>query len=182
MDVIEKTKNYFLNTVKESGPKFWYLDRHLPEVEKWAHKILERKPDANKEIVMLSVWLHDIGQMIGDQGLDHAINSETEAKRFLSQEGIDPHILNEVARCVRAHRCKDVQPESLEAKILAVADSASHMTDIVYIDMAARGDKEGAKAKLERDFRDKGLFPELQKESRPLYEAWKKLLDVYPSV
>jgi hypothetical protein len=56
------------------------------------------------------------------------------------------------------------------------------MTDIVYIDMAARGDKEGAKAKLERDFRDKGLFPELQKESKPLYEAWKQLLEVYPSV
>ena len=69
---------------------------------------------------------------------------------------------------------------SLEAKIIAVADSASHMTDTVYIDMASRGEIEGAKAKLERDFRDEGLFPDLQEESRPLYEAWKKLLEAYP--
>ncbi len=180
MDIVEVTKEYFLKTVKKAGPEYFYLERHLPEVEKWAKKILIRKPEANETIVMLGVWLHDIGQILGNQENDHAINSEKEAKRFLKENDIDEEVVNAVAHCVRAHRCKDIQPQTLEAKIVAVADSASHMTDIIYIDMASRGDIEDAKAKLERDFRDKGLFPEFQEESKALYEAWKRLLEVFP--
>jgi len=180
VDIIEKTKKHLLATVEKYGHDYDYLLRHLSEAEKWAQKILDEKPEADRKIVMLSVWLHDIGQMIGDRKTDHAINSEIEAKRFLKEEGVDYIIIEKVAHCVRSHRCKDVQPETLEAKILAAADSSSHMTDIIYIDMAYEGRVEEAKQKLERDFRDKGLFPEFQEKSKPLYEAWKKLLEVYP--
>lgn len=179
MDLVDKTKQHFLESVKKAGSEYNYLSRHLTQVEKWAIKILQRKPEADKELVMLGVWLHDIGQVVGDKQNDHAINSEAEAKRFLGKEEADNELINKVAHCVRAHRCKDIQPETLEAKIVAVADSASHMTDIVYIDMASKGNIEDAKTKLERDFRDEGLFPELQRESRPLYEAWKKLLEIF---
>lgn len=180
MDLINKTKQHFLASVKKAGSEYDYLNRHLPQVEKWAVKILQRKAGANKKVVMLAVWLHDIGQVIGDKKNDHAINSEVEARRFLEKEEVEEKLINKIAHCVRAHRCKNIQPQTLEARIVAVADSASHMTDIVYIDMASRGDIEDAKAKLERDFRDKGLFPEFKEESRPLYEAWKKLLEVFP--
>lgn len=180
MDIVEITKEYFLKVVRDAGSKYSYLERHLPQVERWAKKIINKKPEANETVVMLGVWLHDIGQILGNQDNDHAINSEIEAKRFLKENNVDEMVIKEVAHCVRAHRCKDIQPETLEAKIVAVADSASHMTDIVYIDMASRGEIEDAKAKLERDFRDKGLFPELQEESRALYEAWKRLLEAFP--
>ena len=173
-------KEHFLNTVKSAGSEYDYLLRHLPLVEKWAKKLLKMYPQANEEVVLSGVWSHDIGQVIGDKKADHAINSEVEVRRFLEIMNVDDEIINQVAHCARSHRCKDIQPNSLEARILAVADSASHMTDIVYIDMFNRGDYDAGLGKLERDFRDVGIFPELQTKMKPIYDAWKKLLEVYP--
>ena len=157
----------------------FYLPRHVAEAEKWAKKILQKYPKADKEIILLSVWLHDIGQTIGDNN-DHAVESEIESRRFLVNEGVSSEKIERIAHCVRAHRCRDVQPETLEARLLAAIDSISHMTDFCYIDMASTNTKEVALEKLERDYRDIGLFPKLQKEIILLYQAWKKLLSVYP--
>lgn len=181
MNIVSETKEYFLEIAKKNfNIDNYYLEKHVNEVEKWALKILEIKREANRDIVLLGVWLHDIGQLVGHKNIDHAINSEFEAKRFLSEKGVNMDIINRVAHCVRAHRCKDVQPSTLEARIVAACDSASHMTDIVYVDMASRGEIDSAKAKLERDYRDKSLIPEISKELDVLYLAWKKLLEVFP--
>jgi predicted O-methyltransferase YrrM len=77
---------------------------------------------------------------------------------------------------VRAHRCRDVQPETLEAKLVAFSDSASHLVDSVYIDMIKKGNGEQVLSKLERDYRDLALIDGMQKEYQPLYEARKQLL------
>jgi hypothetical protein len=175
-----KVKEHFISTVKTAGAEYDYLLRHLLQVEKWAKKLLKMYPQANEEIVLSGVWSHDIGQVVGNKEIDHAVNSEVEIKLFLKELNIDEGVINQVAHCARSHRCKDIQPNTIEAKILATADSSSHMTDIVYIDMFNRGDYDAALGKLERDFRDVGLFPELQSDMKPLYEAWKKLLEVYP--
>ncbi len=177
-----KIKEYFIKTATNAGTKYDYLLRHLPQVEKWAKKLLSRYPAADEEIVLAGVWMHDIGQILGDKEADHAVNSEAEVRKYLSGLNADPETIDKVAHCARAHRCKDIQPNTLEAKIVAAADSASHMTDIVYIDMTNRGDYDAAKQKLERDFRDVGIFPELQETLKPLYEAWKKLMEVYPKL
>lgn len=176
----KKAKTHFVTTIKKAGPKYDYLLRHLPQVEKWAKKLLVMYPNANKEIVLLGVWLHDIGQVVGNKEVDHAIKSEKETRSFLKGLGANAQTIEKVAHCARSHRCKDIKPNTLEAKIITAADSASHMTDIVYIDMFNKGDFEGGMQKFERDFRDVGVFPELQKSLKPLYEAWKKLLEIYP--
>lgn len=177
---VELAKKHVYENAKAAGPECDHLFRHLPEVDKWANKLLARFPDADKIVVRIGVWMHDIGKTIGNQSVDHAINSETETLRYLREIQLPEDVISQVAHCARAHRCKDVQPESIEAKIIAAADSASHFTDIVYADMARRGDIEGALAKLERDNRDVNLLPGLQNEINPIYEAWKHLLEVYP--
>jgi len=156
--VHESVKEHFINSVKQAGVEYGYLLRHLPQVEKWAKKLLNLYLQADEEVVFCGVWSHDIGQVIGDKETDHAINSEIEIKRFLTEQGAKPDFIDKVAHCARSHRCKDVQPSPLEAKILAVADSASHMTDIVYLDMFSRDDYDLALGKLERDYRDVGFF------------------------
>ncbi len=87
-----------------------------------------------------------------------------------------------MAHCVRSHRNKDVAPESIEAKILTVADSASHMTCITYTDMLIRNPIDVVMGKLERDRRDIGLLPEGQKYAEDLYQQWKILLDLIKSL
>lgn len=179
-EIIEETKAHFLRATEEGNPVYPYLPRHVGEVERWARKILGNHPEADEEIVRLSVWLHDIGHTTGDRDTDHALQSAVEAERFLSEKGLAPGRVEQVVHCVRAHRCRDVQPETIEARIVAAADSASHMTDIDYLVHASNGSRDYALEKLERDYRDVGLFPELQKEITPLYEGWKRLLSVYP--
>ncbi|MDO8558877.1 MAG: hypothetical protein Q7R84_00950 [bacterium] len=62
-----------------------------------------------------------------------------------------------------------------------MADSASHFTDGCYMDMAMNGIKKLALEKLDRDYRDVGIFPKLKKEITPIYNVWKNLINVYPN-
>ncbi len=183
--IIEKAKELFLQVIGDFGSDPYGLSSHVPEVEKWARKLLKKHPDADEEIVLLSVWLHDIGHYPPTES-DHAVRSEERAKAFLEKEDYPAEQMGRVLHCVRAHRCKDVMPASFEAKLVAAADSASHMTDSMYFNMS-RVDKEKkqefrAYAKLERDMRDVALFPELQEELKDICAAWKLLLKAYEHI
>lgn len=178
MDIIEKTKEYFYE-IFESHDDIFSLRSHLPEVEKWAKKILIDHPEADPEIVLVSVWLHDISHYSGDKNTDHAERSEVIARRFLIEQNYAADRMERILHCVRAHRNRDVQPETIEAKIIACADSASHMTDIAYLVIIKTGRFEYTKTKIERDYADLAIFPEIQKKLTPLYKDWKKLVDDY---
>ncbi len=185
MDIVEKTKQHFLDKFEAGkADAYPYLPRHVETVEKWANKLRKDYPEADKEVVLVSVWLHDIGQTFGDRNKDHAKKAETEARAFLKDLQYSDIKTDAVAHCVRSHRCRDVQPETIEAKILAAADSASHFTDINYIvhltDDSKEHGREYATEKVERDYRDLGILPGLRDELSPLYKAWKQLFNVFP--
>jgi hypothetical protein len=177
---VELTKDHLLRSVEVGDPNFSYIPRHITQVKRWSDRLLSLKPEADSEIVYLSVYLHDIGFVIGDPNQDHAVNSEIEARRWLTEIGYPYEKIEKVAHSVRAHRCKDVKPETIEAVLLAVADSASHLTDVTYREIAKIESKEQALKKLERDFKDIGIFPEIQQELIPYYICWKSVLEIYP--
>ncbi|MFH1714522.1 MAG: HD domain-containing protein [Candidatus Nealsonbacteria bacterium] len=178
--LIEKAKNHCLKVLLKKKDRICvYLPGHIISVQKWAEKMIKKYPGVDKEVLLLSIWLHDIGHATAGH-MDHNIGSEKETRSFLKRIKVKNEEIEKVAHCVRAHRCKDIKPETIEAKILAFADSASHMIDGCYVDMLMEGKKELAIEKLERDYRDVGIFPEMKKEIKPLYEAWKQLLRVYP--
>lgn len=184
-DVVGMAKKHFLEKFDAGkADAYPYLPRHVETVEKWAKKLLRSWPKANNEIVLVSVWLHDIGQTFGDIEVDHSKKAETEADIFLTSLSYPRHKIEAVGHCVRAHRCNDVQPATIEAKILAAADSASHFTDINYIvhltDNSKEHGRDYAIAKIERDYRDLDILPNLKQELTPLYNAWKELFNVFP--
>ena len=184
--IIEKAKTQFQQMVNNFGSDPYHLISHVPEAEKWAKFMLKKYPQANEEVVLLAVWLHDIGHYPIPTDIDHAIRSEQRAEEFLVSESYPKDEMKEVLHCVRAHRCSDVIPETLEAKIMAFIDSASHMTDSMYFDIA-RDDKEKndsfrVYAKMERDLRDLASFPEIQKDMIGIYNAWKKLIEEYEKI
>lgn len=164
--------------MEETRPDIYRLIVHITEVEKWARKFFELFPDADQEVVTLAVYLHDISQYCcGDE--DHAVASEKMAKEFLIKNKYDSSKSKQVLYCIRSHRCKDVLPQTLEAKIMAGLDSASHFTYNPYLSMAIEGKIQQAREKLERDYRDLEMFPEIKKLATPLYADWHKLLDDY---
>lgn len=179
---VEKAKEFFYEMFRDN-PDPYSLIPHLPAVEKWANFILEKHPEADREVVLLGVWLHDRGYY-PLQEEDHAITGEKVARDFLKSIGLNEDKIEKVARCVRRHRCRDMQPETIEEKIIAFSDSASHMTTAMYINILSDNKKSGydAKSKLERDFRDLSYFPEVKELMQPLYEAWEKLITEYEKI
>lgn len=185
-ELLEKARCEFLKMIDEFGSDPFNLCTHLKEMEKWAKFMLNRYPQADEEVILLSVWLHDIGHYPVPTEIDHAIRSEQRAEEFLSRENYPEDKRKEVLHCVRAHRCSDVLPKTLEAKITAFIDSASHMTDFMYFRMA-KEDKEKKEtlrvyAKMERDLRDLSAFPEIKDEMMGLYNAWTNLIQEYEKI
>jgi HD superfamily phosphohydrolase len=183
---IRKAKKLFKKTIDDFDSDPYRLLDHVLEVEKWAKYMLKKYPEADKSVVMLSVWLHDIGHYPLTTKVDHAVRGEQRAKKFLEQESVSEELKQKVLHCVRAHRCKDVLPKTLEAKIIAFVDSASHLTDDLYFDIA-RKDKVakrpfGVYSKIDRDLRDLSLFPEIKKDLFELKESWVKLLKAYEKI
>ncbi|VVB75335.1 HD domain protein [uncultured archaeon] len=181
--LIEKAKKAFLDGIKEYGQDPYGLMQHVTELERWAKLLLKKYPEADSEVVLLGVWLHDFGHYQVNPDEDHAITSERKAKKLLGEEKMEEKRLGMVLHCVRSHRCRDVAPKTIEARILACADSVSHMTDTVYLEIARsnklKNYKYSSLEKLERDYRDASIFPEIKKEITPLYNAWKALLEAY---
>lgn len=185
-EIVEKAKKEFYHMVDDFGSDPYHLLSHVPKVEKLAEYMLKKYTEADAEVVLLSAWLHDLGHYPVPAEIDHAIRGEERSRVFLEKEHYPEDKMNKVLHCIRAHRCRDIMPDSLEAKIVACIDSASHMLDFVYLDMA-QGDKENkrefsAYLKMERDYRDLGSFPEIQNEFEGIYEAWKELIKAYEKI
>ena len=174
--LVDTTRTHFSETVARGNAPYPFVPRHVDEAERWALRILSDRAAADEDVVVLSVWLHEIGLALGDVAHDHAVTSEVETRPYLDSEGVPADRIEKMAHCVRAHRCNDVQPGSPEARVLAAADSAAHLTDINYIVMASEASSVAALEKLERDFRDLSLVTGLQEQLGPIYQAWKQLL------
>ncbi|MEI8344079.1 MAG: HD domain-containing protein [Candidatus Moraniibacteriota bacterium] len=186
LQIVEKAEIEFEKMVSDFGSDPYHLMPHVPEAKKWAKLMVKKYPQADEEVVLLAVWLHDLGHYPLPTEIDHAIRSEERAREFLKKENYSEEKMEKVLHCVRAHRCRDVMPETLEAKIIAFADSASHMTDTMYFVMA-KSDRENGEAprvfaKMDRDMRDLASFPEVQGELVELFEAWKVLLKAYEKI
>lgn len=181
--ILWKAKDLFEKKVSDYWSDPYNLIEHIWELERWTNYLCNRYKEADREIVLLWVYLHDIGHYPLPCEIDHAVRSEEIAKDFLTKEKYDEEKTKKVLHVVRAHRCADVIPESLEAKILAFCDSASHMTWNMYFPMCKDDEKEAKEfrvvSKIERDFRDLDFFPEIKKEIEPLYKAWKNLIEEY---
>ncbi len=181
--IIEKAKYLFKQIVNDFGSDPYHLLSHVSEAVKWAVFMLKKYPQADREVVLLAVCLHDIGHYMNPAEVDHAVLGEERVKIFLEKENYSKGKTKKVLHCIRAHRCKDVLPKTLEAKIIAFIDSASHFTDFVYLDMAKENksnkDKFKAFGKIDRDYRDLSFFPEIKEQLTDLYNAWKILLKAF---
>jgi HD superfamily phosphodiesterase len=177
----EKTKEFSLENFRQN-PRFKTFPDHYYFVEASAMRFCDFYPEADKEAVKLAVWLHDIGNFVkGEQENDHAVVSEREAKKFLAENDVPVEMAEKVLHAVRSHRNKDVTPATIEAKIVAAADSASHLVgDGVFTYILRRYGKEYTMGKLERDWRDLNILPEAGIELKDLYKSWKEIIENYP--
>lgn len=98
---------------------------HVQRVLHAALRIAATEPDADPDVVILAVLLHDVGRMAPDAapGANHAELGAEMAREILLREGWDEDIAAHVHSCVQSHSYgKKHPPRSIEAKILYDAD------------------------------------------------------------
>lgn len=137
-------------------------------------KILADKYNADKEIVMIAAWLHDIAS-ITDYALyeEHHIHGAEMAREILSKLSYEETKILLVQNCIRNHRGSvSIDKRNIEEVCVADADAISHFDSVpnllylAYVErqMNIEEGKRFVKGKLERSFR------KLSPESKEFYE------------
>ena len=166
---------------KECENDNWSWDYHMVSVVKYANQ-LACKLGADKEIVEISAWLHDITRLKGDPE-NHHISGPIEAERILKELNYSQEKIDKIKHCIHAHRgSQSIKRETLEAECVASADAMAHFDNVpalLYVAFVKRQMKieEGktwVRNKLERSW--KKLIPEAKEIALPKYEAVKLLL------
>lgn len=155
---------------------------HIEAVVKNAEKLAE-KYGADKEIVIIAAWLHDIAS-ITDYAMyeEHHIYGASIAKEILNELHYEKEKIELVQECILNHRGSvNREKNSREELCVADADAISHFDNVPSLLYLAYGERkmgieEGVKfvkAKLERSYN------KLSDESKEFYnEKCKQVMEV----
>jgi len=184
MNIVLEIKNFVENECKKPSSKYGYepFPFHFVPVVQYAEKLAD-KLGGDKEIILISAWLHDIGSIIfGRQ--DHHITGAKIAEEKLNELGYPPQKIELVKKCILNHRGSQQNfRESLEEQILTEADVLSNFENITGIFKAAfvyeNLDQEQAKNSVRKKLENKynQLHFDMSKDMiKPKYEAVMLLL------
>ena len=133
-DIIEKTKFFATDLLTNSlDPKHLYHNlKHTERVVKSTKELLDAHnlSDEDKEALLLTAWLHDIGYIKGSE--NHEENSCILATEFLKEQGYDNQKIQKVSTYIRATK-RGHEPLNLQEKIIRDAD-CSHFAQKSYIE------------------------------------------------
>jgi HD superfamily phosphodiesterase len=172
----------------------WFYDLHQKEVIKYAEQLLKIYKKADRQIVIISCWLHDIAHYYAKNDNEilavkptHHIDGANIAEKLLKNCSVSEEEIKKIKNCILCHRNNQPYiPKTIEEKIVTVADTMSHFGSIFYftyfkfhpthsLERMVADDLD----KLKRDWRDLGLLPKSQRLVRQEYEVIKKLLNNY---
>lgn len=114
-------ESYMLSCMDDSA----HDAEHVYRVLYNALEIAKAEPDTNYDVLIAACLLHDIGRIdqINEPSLCHAAVGSEKAHRFLLELGMNTDFADQVRHCIQTHRFrKNLQPQTLEAKILFDAD------------------------------------------------------------
>jgi len=185
MDFVKEIKNFVENECRKPTSKYGYepfLYHFKPTVE-YADKLSD-KLGGDKEVILLSAWIHDIGSIIHGRE-DHHITGAEIAEKKLLELGYPKEKIELVKKCILNHRgSNNFEIESIEEQIVAEADTMSNFDNISGIFKAAfvyeqldQGEaKVSVKKKLENKWKQL-KFDESKEIVKPLYDAVMLLLN-----
>jgi len=144
--------------------------------------VLAEKLDADKNIIEVAAYLHDIGRAVDrieyKRDNDHHIVGAEESRKILKKLGCEDDFIDKVYHCVLAHRGrKGPGPETLEAEIINCADAMAHFDtflDLFYFILDNNSFEDAvriARNKIDRSWNKKLTLKEAKKIIEDKYKA-----------
>ncbi len=184
MDVVEEVKKFVENECNKPTSKYGRepFDYHFSFVVKYAEE-LSNELGGDKEVILVSAWLHDIGSIIRGRE-DHHITGAEIAEKKLKEFGYPQEKIELVKKCILNHRgSKQNERLSIEEKIVAEADAMSNFDNLpgmfkaafVYENKNQGEAKISVREKLERKWK-KLHFDKSREILKPKYDSVMILL------
>lgn len=176
--IIQDIKNFVFEECKKPTSKYGYepFEGHFVPVVKYS-KILGEKLNADLEVLEIAAWLHDIGSIIYGRENHHITSCEIAEKKLI-EFNYPSKKIEQVKHCIFSHRgSQEIIRETIEAQIIADADSMAHFDNIVgplkaalvYEGLDQFEASNSVKNKLIRSYNK--LSPEAKLIIQPKYEA-----------
>jgi HD superfamily phosphodiesterase len=119
---------YSLTHITTSQDLEWWWDDHITEVVRLC-KLFGKRFNADMSILIAAAWLHDIGKLKGLE--NHAETGAGLAGEYLKSIGYESEKIPHICLCISQHSASSKNPPStIEAKVLASSDAASHFTTL----------------------------------------------------
>jgi uncharacterized protein len=128
-EILEEIHNFVKSESIKSGldKEIDVFDYHIKNVVKFS-EILAEKYSANKFVVMVAAYLHDIIFIQTLDHKDHEITGSIFAREYLSKFNISQGEIDLIYLCILNHRgSKNQVKDSIEEKIVASADAMDHI-------------------------------------------------------
>lgn len=105
---------------------------HFVPVVKNAVKLAE-KINADREIVEIAAWLHDVGSILGDYE-NHHVSGAEYAGEYLRKLNYPEEKIKQVQHCILTHRSsKKIKRDTIEAECIASADAMAHIDEFISL-------------------------------------------------
>ncbi len=153
----------------------WYVTHHLTIVEEISLELCDRYPNADVDLVLLLVWMHDYEKITRQIPPESKISEQD----FLTQFGIGSERIQQVLNSIEIIDRKnpeELRTAPIEIQILSSADGASHLVGPFFSiywwenpNLSIEELRSRNLKKLTTDWERKIVLPEVKTAFEPQY-------------
>lgn len=132
-DIIRQVHEYVKAECKGFSEIDDIFENHILNVERFAEKLADTYK-ANKFVVMIAAYLHDITYVQTGDHSTHEIEGSVFVKEYLKRFNLKNEEIELISKCILHHRgSKHSERKTMEEKIIACADAMDHIDRCLHM-------------------------------------------------